>query len=163
MAITKNAPATAVGPASVGRVEAEVVVSAGPERAWDAFVKEAAAWWPKEMLALGAKATLRLEPHVGGRLFEEIPDGDSILWGTVATLRRPKRVEFACDLFPAFGGPTRSHVSVTFEAVTGGTRVRLSDDLFGRVTDTLRKNLREGWTLLLTGAYKAHVESKAPR
>jgi uncharacterized protein YndB with AHSA1/START domain len=139
------------------------VVAVPPERAWDAFVREAPSWWRRDFLVLGAASRLKIDARVGGRLREEAPGGNGLLWGTVATVDRPRRFEMACDLFPAFGGPARSFVTVTFASVPAGTKVRLTDDLFGRVTPKLLGLLEKGWRSLVIDGFKPYVETRAKK
>ena len=110
----------------------EIVVHAPVETCYRVFVDELTTWWPVEH-HIGADRTVvefRVEPFVGGRLYDIDTDGGVSHWGTVLGVEPPNRFAFAwhvqgdwrVDLDPAH----QSEVEVTFEPIDDATtQVRL--------------------------------------
>ena len=92
-------------------------------------------WWPKEFFAQPGSQRIVLEPRAGGRLYEESDDGAQLLWSTVVLIAPPRTLELAGHLVPSFGGPATDMIRLTLEASPRGTTLRLSEVLFGRVSD----------------------------
>lgn len=67
------------------KVERSLTIAAPPERVWQAWVAEINNWWGKPYYNDHARTTgLILEPHLGGRFFEQWgPNGEGFLIGQV--------------------------------------------------------------------------------
>jgi uncharacterized protein YndB with AHSA1/START domain len=117
-----------VSPLPIPPVEKSVLVACTPERAFQAFTAEIAAWWPLATHSVGEdKATsVRIEPAIGGRVFETIADGRECEWGRVLTWSPPSG--FAMSWHPGREPETQQRVTVSFTAEGAGTRVRLVHD-----------------------------------
>jgi uncharacterized protein YndB with AHSA1/START domain len=102
-----------------------------------------------------------IEPRVGGRLFEDRGEGNGLLWGTVVTIDPPHLLEFTADVFPRWGGPLRSQVSVRLTAVEDRTRLTLVDALIGRLADATASSLDAGWKKLFGHMLRDYAESAA--
>ena len=107
-----------------------VHVAVSPRDAFEVFTEEIDRWWRR-----GAKfrvsgrlpGIMRLEPELGGRLFETIdgPEGArEVVTGRVTAWEPPSRLAFEWRGVN-FGEGERTEVEVAFDAVGDGTRVRL--------------------------------------
>ena len=55
-------------------------IDAPLERVWKVVTEEAGSWWDADFAALPGSAGVKLEPRLGGRLYEETPDGKALEW-----------------------------------------------------------------------------------
>jgi hypothetical protein len=107
------------------------VVNASPERAFTIFTQEMGTWWPAGHHIIEAElAEMRLEPHVGGRVYDVGVDGSECTWAHVLAYEPPGRFAFSWDITPAWkvepDPARRSEVEVRFIAVAPDrTRVEL--------------------------------------
>jgi uncharacterized protein YndB with AHSA1/START domain len=128
-----------------------VVVPTTPERAFEAFTAEMAAWWPLATHSVGEDkaADVRLEGAVGGRIVEYDADGPIGYWGTVSDWDPPQTVSFTWH--PGSDPKQAGHVTVTFRAVAGGTEVELTHTGWERRPDgaEARQGYDTGWTYVL--------------
>ena len=142
-------------------VEVEVPVARPPEAVWKSLTEEIGAWWLDGFYGGADPKGFRLEAKLGGRMYEDWGDGNGLVWYTVMSLEPPKSLLLAGQITAAFGGPASTTVQITLEPDGDGTKVRLSDDLCGRVTDESAGKIEGGWRMLLTDGLKAHAESAA--
>ena len=137
----------------------EVHIRAPRERVWKALTEEISAWWPAAFLETG-EARFRIEPRVGGRMFEDAGDGEGILWATVTVVRAPEILCLAGDLFPEYGGPGRSYSRYELSVDGDETILRFRDLTCGRLTPATCASLTKGWKFLFEGALKAWLEGR---
>ena len=90
-------------------IEQEVTIRAPRAKVYDALVRDVNSWWAFRGGLPGAK--LILEPHVGGRFFEDLGDGEGMLHGTVTYLKRPEKLRIVgpldaqAEAWAGFNGP----------------------------------------------------------
>jgi DNA-binding transcriptional ArsR family regulator/uncharacterized protein YndB with AHSA1/START domain len=142
-----RAPAPAGGALDV---EQEVEVAAPRERVFDAIC-QMGEWWPH---SFREGATVRLEPRVGGRFWEEWGEGDGALYATVTKLRRPDRLE--CSGPMGISGPVTGVFTLDLEERPGGTLVRLSHHALGAIDEQTRTLYESGWQEVFA-ALKGHL------
>jgi DNA-binding transcriptional ArsR family regulator/uncharacterized protein YndB with AHSA1/START domain len=148
--------------ARTDQVELEIPIAAPPERVWHALCRDIQGWWPQSYLVGSAVRGLHLEPRVGGRLYEDWGDGAGVLWYTVVAVDAPRSMHLSGTLFPAFGGPALSFLSLTLEPRGPRTLLKLSDAVLGRVGPDSGRERTEGWRDLFEGGLKRFVEGEAP-
>jgi uncharacterized protein YndB with AHSA1/START domain len=142
-------------------VRLEVRIDAPRERVWQALTTDFAAWWPGESFNVGgAAAQMRLEPHLGGRMYEDWGDGQGLMWGQVVGLHRPERLYLVGDSFPEWGGPARSYMTWHLEADGEGTLVRFAESQLGERSPADRADKEKGWTFLVEQRLKAYLEGR---
>ncbi len=142
-------------------VEVEVSIARPPEAVWTSLTEEIGAWWLEGFYAGTNPKGFRLEPELGGRMYEDWGDGNGLVWYTVLGIEPPKSLFLSGQITEDFGGPASTCVRVLLEPDGDGTRVRLTDDLCGRVTEESAGKIEGGWRALLTDGLKAHVEGKS--
>jgi DNA-binding transcriptional ArsR family regulator len=143
----------------VAQVELEVPIKARPARVWQALVGETSRWWLKDFYTSPAAKGFVIEPKLGGRVYEDWGDGAGQVWYTVIGLDPQKSLLLLGHLTPAFGGPATTMLRLDLAAAGKGTRLGLSDTIFGRVGDEKLTQTRQGWTMLFDGGLKAYVEA----
>ncbi len=140
-------------------VRCSVDVQVPPNRAFEAFTARIDSWWKREYhLQPGELKAVGIEPHVGGRLWEEVTSGDVCTFGRVTVWDPPSTFGFAWLIPPDWSVPTddgpASRVTVTFTATDSGTRVEVVHDQFdahGPGWESLRDSVSGdgGWAGLL--------------
>jgi uncharacterized protein YndB with AHSA1/START domain len=151
-----------IAPARCLQVELSWVLAVSPDRAWAALVRETDHWWPKD-LCVGPARAFRIEPRVGGRVFEDWGGQQGALWGTVIVLHAPQRLEWVGALSPDFGGPATSIVRIDLQPHDQGCTLSVRDAVFGRVGPRTGESLRSGWQVLLGEAFKRYAEARGPK
>ncbi|MGH7023416.1 MAG: SRPBCC domain-containing protein [Caulobacteraceae bacterium] len=107
------------------RVMVALRVAASPERAFEAFTRETAAWWsPNAMFRFTPRdpGVLSFEPGEGGRLVETLPSGKVFEIGKVSVWSPPSRLVFGWRQ-ASFEPGQATEVEVRFEPVGEETRI----------------------------------------
>jgi len=140
-------------------VRRSIEVAAAPERAFAVFTDGLDGWWPRSHhVQAGELARVGIDPHEGGRVWEENDSGAVCTWGRVLTWDPPRTFAFSWQIgtdwaVPAPNAPA-SRVTVTFTPTDGGTRVDLVHDgldAHGTGWEQLREGVsgEGGWRSLL--------------
>lgn len=147
--------------AKTDAVRHTVTVPLAPERAFQLFVDEFDAWWPKDShhIAETPADVVVLEPRDGGRWYERDSDGNECEWGRVLAFDRPTRIVIAWQLTPDYKfdpDPSKqTEVEVVFEPEgEAATRVTLEHRGFavwGERGAAMRDSVGSdgGWSSLL--------------
>jgi len=142
-------------------VEKSVLVPCDPARAFRAFTAEIAQWWPVKTHSVGqAKAqSVRIEPSVGGRVYETTEDGGTCDWGRVLTWSPP--AGFSMTWHP--GRPAEPHtvLELSFTAEADGTRVRLIHrgwEALGQDAQAKRDDYNGGWEKIIARDFGGYFE-----
>jgi uncharacterized protein YndB with AHSA1/START domain len=103
-------------------------VNALPERAFEAFTREIAAWWrPNNLFQFtpGGPGALAFEPWEGGRFTETLAGGEVFEIGRIAAWEPGKRLAFTWRQ-AGFAPGQVTNVEVRFEQTGEQTRVTVS-------------------------------------
>ena len=93
-------------------------------------------------------------------MYEDWGGGAGMVWMNVTEVDPPRAIQLAGHLTAQFGGPAHTHLRITLDPRgKSGTLLRLSETAFGRVDDKLKRQLHEGWMLLLGEGLKRFVET----
>jgi uncharacterized protein YndB with AHSA1/START domain len=114
-------------------VRTAVDVSAPPDIAFAVFTDGIDRWWTRaHHVQSGELKEIGVDPHVGGRMWEENDSGDVCTWGRVLAWDPPRTFAFSWLIGSdwAVPGPDAagSRVTVTFAPIASGTRVTLVRD-----------------------------------
>ncbi len=107
------------------RVLVSLRVSASPERAFDVFVSEIGQWWrPNELFRFTPRSpgVVALEPGLGGRFTETLPNGKVFEIGRITVWEPGHRIAFSWRQ-ATFAPDQITHVEVRFEPIGNETRV----------------------------------------
>jgi uncharacterized glyoxalase superfamily protein PhnB/uncharacterized protein YndB with AHSA1/START domain len=103
---------------------AEVEVSVDPDRAFAAFTDEIDSWWvrgPINFFDAARAVGMQIEPGVDGRVLETY-EGDTLELGRITAWEPGARLAYRSSV-------DDSEIDVRFEAVEGGTLVRVTQTL----------------------------------
>jgi uncharacterized protein YndB with AHSA1/START domain len=137
--------------------EHETTIDARTDRVWRALTDEIGRWWNPGFHAL-PNTRMRLEPVVGGRLYEWADDGSAVVWATVIGIEPGRSLDLAGHLSVSFGGP--AVVLIRFDVEAKGTTsvVRVSESRVGLVSDDAAASAKKGWSILLDAGLKPYAE-----
>ncbi len=80
-------------------INGAVTVALPIARAFEVFTGSISTWWPHQYhIGQVDIAAVVLEPHVGGRWFEQGVDGSECDWGRVLAWEPPQRVVFTWQI-----------------------------------------------------------------
>jgi uncharacterized protein YndB with AHSA1/START domain len=114
-------------------VRTSVEVASPPEHAFAVFTSGIDRWWTRaHHVQTGELKEIGVDPHVGGRMWEENDAGEVCTWGRVLTWDPPREFAFSWLIGPDWGVPAPdaigSRVTVTFTPTKSGTSVALVHD-----------------------------------
>jgi uncharacterized protein YndB with AHSA1/START domain len=137
----------------------EMLVPVDPDAAFRRFTLELGSWWPRATHSLSQEhcADVRMDPWVGGRLYEVADDGTEQVWGSILAWSPPAGVSFTWHVGRA-PDDRPQRVQVQFRAEGSGTHVRLEHgdwDIVGAEAEAMRTGYDGGWT----GVLAAFAES----
>lgn len=143
--------------ATLTPVRKSIRVSLPVEEAFRLFTDGINSWWPVKTHSIGEGRVVScsMEGRAGGRIYETLDDGSQADWGTVVRWDPPASLAFTWH--PGRSADTAQQVTVSFEAVAGGTRLDLVHrgwELLGERAQELRESYDSGWDYVL-GKYLA--------
>ena len=137
---------------SIAPIVRTVQVKAAPEKAFELFVSQMGAWWPRGgTIGKGPHAEIVLEPRVDGKWLERDADGNETQWGKVLAWEPPGRVLLAWQINTqwVYDPNLVTEVELTFARTEGGgTRVTLEHrhlERFGANAEAHAARLNGGW------------------
>ncbi len=146
---------------AVRDVVVEVQITAPREKVWRTLTEDAGSWWPKDYYVQAEGSTFRIEPRVGGHMFEDYGDGEGTIWATVTQVKRPVALRLSAEIWPEFGGPARSIQHFDLKDQDDGTLLRFTDTLYGQISPKSLTSMDEGWQYLFGKAFKDYAETGA--
>lgn len=132
-------------------VALDLPIRAKTERVWEALVAEPHLWWPRDFLAGPKGSVLRLDARAGGSLVETGGNGFELEWYRVQTVDPGKALDLNGHLAARYGGPAITSLYLQLEPAGRETMLKVTDSLFGRVSESMGSSVKEGWTAILGG------------
>ncbi|MEM9344644.1 MAG: SRPBCC domain-containing protein [Pseudomonadota bacterium] len=146
-------------------IRKSVTVPLPPDDAFALFTAGINRWWPMDTHSLSSgegDASVRVEPRVGGRILETLPDGTDAPWATVTTWEPGRR--FAARWYVGRSEDEATTLEVTFTATEAGTRVDLTHggfDAHGSTGPQACANYTKGWDHVLGQCFHSQCEMAA--
>jgi DNA-binding transcriptional ArsR family regulator/uncharacterized protein YndB with AHSA1/START domain len=141
-------------------IEQAVTIKASPERVFKALTQEISLWWRAPFFHGDAKQMV-LEPHLGGRLYEDWGEGTGLLLATVVLIKPPEELRLAGAL--GMAGPVSGDIRFRLEAEGTGTRLKLSHRATGVLNEETQASYSAGWEALLGTHLRQYVEQHTNR
>jgi hypothetical protein len=155
---------------TIAPVIKRITLGVAPVVAFNAYVNDMSAWWPLETVSvsLSAKATVRVDDQVHGRIVEVAADGSEHTWGTILAFTRP--LIFGHSWHPGNSPGLATIVHVIFEPIgDGGTHLLLmhsgwearakSTEGVTKDAKEIRKQYDSGWNFVLA-CFSRHVHKQ---
>jgi uncharacterized protein YndB with AHSA1/START domain len=90
---------------------------------------------------------IKIEPWPGGRWFRDLGNNTGHLWGHVQVIKPPKLLELCGPMMMSY--PVMSHVQYRLTEEPGGTRLALTHQAVGLLTQEHREGVVKGWADIL--------------
>jgi DNA-binding transcriptional ArsR family regulator/uncharacterized protein YndB with AHSA1/START domain len=158
------AKAAADLPAEPVYIEQSLVIDAAPSRVFEAFTTDIDAWWAPRA-ASGSK--IRLEPFVGGRLYEAFTEsGQGVLYATSTYFKQDQelRLRVTPELIEQITETciVENYVRIVLEPRQNGTLFCLSHRIACNGNEAIRIDVNSHWHVLLEQRFKPFVEKGIP-
>lgn len=129
-----------------------ITVPGEPGIVFELFTSRMGEWWPLATHSTGGDAVVdaRVDPEIGGRIYEVTRDGTEHEWGRVLEWAPGERLGF--DWHPGLPVSQSTHVEITFRPIAEGTEVTLIHDGWearGEDAITVWENYDSGWDVVL--------------
>lgn len=130
----------------------EIEVSCDALKAFDVFVGKTINWWPVEHHTVSAGAgkaaqAVKIEPRLGGAVYEVKFDGSRTEWGEVIAYREGQYL--AMTWHPGTDPNTPTKVEIRFEDIANGRcKVTLTHsgwEVWAAKADDMRNGYNSGW------------------
>ena len=125
---------------------------------WEALVNQTTRWWRKDFYTSEKTRGFHIEARPGGRMYEDWGDDNGLLWATVLSVDAPRTILLFVALTPEYGGPAQTMFRFTVEPEVNTCVVRVSDTIFGNISEQMSAQMQEGWKLLFEKGLKPFVE-----
>ncbi len=136
-------------------------VKVQPARAFELFAGDLARWWPLAQFHTGPDPVdCKIEPQVGGRVFERAKDGKVSVWGHVLAYEPPHRLSFSWLV--GLSAEAEQLIDIRFTAEGGGTRVELTHSGWEKLGDAaaaLRERYDTGWGMLIERCFADYANA----
>jgi uncharacterized protein YndB with AHSA1/START domain len=143
-------------------IEHSVRIDAPASLVWRALTEEIGRWWRDGFYALSNAKGMRLEPVIGGRMYEHADDGSAVVWFRVIAVQPGRSIDLAGHISVSFGGPAVAMLRFDVTADGSRTVVKVAESRVGAVDEHGAASAKKGWTALLDGGLKPYCES-SPR
>lgn len=139
-----------------------VTVQCAPATAFHVLTADIGRWYPLAMFSINPAVDCRLEPHVGGRLYEIGADGQETLWGHVLDWNPPHALALSWQARCSEDEAQR--VDISFRAVPDGTEVKLIHAGWEKLKvdgAEWRDKYNGGWVEVFERRFKAFADEAA--
>ena len=151
-------PTATMTAAQVAEYALQIDIAAPPERVWRGLTDQVHSWWLPDFHALGEDSEVTLDATAGGHLVERQGER-SLLWFTVLAVAPNESISLSGQCTPEWGGPYSTLLTLKLEATAGGTRLHVTDALYGHVGEKQVNSLSSGWQRLFGDGLKKALES----
>jgi uncharacterized protein YndB with AHSA1/START domain len=137
-------------------------VRCDPAKAFLVFTVDIGRWYPLAVASLNHAIDCRLEPRVGGRLYEIGVDGQETSWGHVLEWNPPHSLALSWKAHCSDEEAQR--IDISFRAVSEGTEVKLVHSGWEKLQvngSGLRDQYNQGWTEIFERRFKAFADRVA--
>lgn len=141
------------GADKIVKIEQEIELAAPQEKVFRAICEEMNDWWPHRFKEGGI---VRVEPRIGGLIWEDWGNGNGAQYGTIVWLEPPYK--FASTSPSAMNKGYMSFNVETVEPTEAGCLYKKSLTLWGDVPPELKEMFERGAASIVKKALKEYVE-----
>lgn len=138
------------------RIELEIGIAAAPADVWHALIHDTTFWWPRDFYTGPAKG-FHIEPHLGGKVYEDWGDGNGMVWYQVFGINPGTSLDLSGFLAVPYG-PAVTLLHIELAPGAAGTVLKLSDSTIGEGGTGASKS--DGWKQIFEGGLKAYIEGR---
>lgn len=147
-------------------IRKSVTVPLDAPSAFDLFTRDLDRWWPKDTHSLAGrdgndkKTKVVLEPRIGGKVIETLPDGRTAAWATVIDWAPGARL--ALSWYVGRDEDEATDLVVRFTQTEAGTRVDLTHggfDALGADAEVMCATYASGWDHVLGQCYARQCQA----
>jgi uncharacterized protein YndB with AHSA1/START domain len=136
----------------------ELTIQAKKSRVWQALTAETGQWWKKDFYTNAKTREFVLESRLGGLMYEDAGGDEGLVWASVIGIDSPNSLQLKGQLSPKYGGPAISFIKIQLEDAEDSTLLKMSDTIFGSISENLQQNLTEGWQAIFEEGLKPYAE-----
>lgn len=139
-----------------------VTVRCAPATAFRVFTVDIGRWYPLATASINQAVDCRLEPYVGGRLYEVGVDGQETLWGRVLDWSPPHALALSWQI--RCSDEEAQRIDISFRAVSDGTEVKLVHSGWEKLKvdgSAMRDKYNGGWGEIFERRFKAFADQAA--
>jgi DNA-binding transcriptional ArsR family regulator/uncharacterized protein YndB with AHSA1/START domain len=140
------------------QVELEISIKAPLNLVWKSLTEETTFWWSKDFYTSERTKAFRLEPTLGGKMYEDCGEGAGVIWYEVFAIDPPRSIDLRGFLAVPYG-PGLSLLHLELLESGNETVLKLSDSTMGALTDG-GKAKSDGWKHLFADGLKQYVETR---
>jgi uncharacterized protein YndB with AHSA1/START domain len=148
---------------SIPPIVKTVIVECSLATAFDVFTAQIGQWYPLEHFSIKPAIDCRIEPHLGGRIYEIADDGQESLWGYVLEWNPPHRLAISWQA--RVSADEAQRVEISFRELDDTyTEVKLIHSGWENVkvdARAWRDKYDGGWVEILERRYKAFADRAA--
>jgi uncharacterized protein YndB with AHSA1/START domain len=138
---TTAPPTTQIGAEiSTMRIQKEIFVEAPIETTFESVLEQLG---PESQTHDGKPFQFKLEAWPGGRWFRDLGNNTGHLWGHVQVIKPPKLIEISGPFMMSYAAT--NHLQYRLEPEGKGTRIKLTHQAMGTITQELRDGMPEGF------------------
>lgn len=137
----------------------DVDINAPKEKVWSLLNDDSSSWFPNTYHSSPDTKGYIMEPHVGGRFYEDYGNGNGKMMGFVIGYEAGHRVQLQGSVTPDMGGPATTLLSMTLEEDGDGCRLKIDDSMFGHFPDELAQNREWAFRELFGNYLKTAAEA----
>jgi hypothetical protein len=91
-------------------------------------------------------------------MYEDAGGDEGLVWASVIGIDSPNSLQLQGQLSPKYGGPAISFIKIQLEDAEDSTLLKMSDTIFGSISENLQQNLTEGWQAIFEEGLKPYAE-----
>ena len=147
---------------SIPPIVKTVIVECSAETAFEIFTAQIGLWYPLEKFSIRPALDCRIEPFVGGRIYEIGIDDEESLWGYVLEWDAPHRLSISWQA--RVSADEAQRVDISFRALPQGTEVTLIHSGWEHLkidARAWRDKYDGGWIEIFQHRYKSFADTAA--
>jgi len=137
-------------------IRQEVELPWAPENVFRALTRDVDRWWTSPFRQTQGTSRLELFPEIGAAMIERGAGAHDVVWARVEEIQPPAKLY----LSGRFGmiGVVSGRIHYDLFASDKGTRLVLTHQAIGRITEETERNFSQGWSELLDRRLRAHLD-----
>lgn len=137
----------------------DLAINTPKAHVWQALTEKTGQWWKKGFFTNPKTREFVLENRLGGLMYEATDEKEGVVWASVIGIDSPNSLQLKGQLSPKYGGPAISFINIELQDTDSGTLLKMTDTIFGSISENLQKDLTQGWQAIFEEGLKPYAES----